>query len=85
ATVREAGITVNQNVAYTPAADGRLLQLQAGPDALTLSATLLNTDGKRVQWRPVGSTGLLRTSGAIDWMSLTEKGLEQLHFDPAKT
>ena len=48
-------------------------------------ATLLNTDGKRVQWRPVGSTGLLRTSGAIDWMSLTEKGLEQLHFDPAKT
>lgn len=85
ATVREAGITVNQNTAYTPAADGRLLQLQAGPDSLTLSATLLNTDGKRVQWRPVGSTGLLRTSGAIDWMSLTEKGLEQLHFDPAKT
>jgi len=33
----------------------------------------------------VGSTGLLRTSGAIDWMSLTEKGLEQLHFDPTKT
>jgi hypothetical protein len=85
ATVREAGITVNQNTAYTPAADGRLLQLQAGPDSLTLSATLLNTDGKRVQWRPVGSTGLLRTSGAIDWMSLTEKGLEQLHFDPTKT
>ena len=84
ATVREAGIAVNQRTAYTPAADGRLLQLQAGPDALTLSGTLMNTDGKPVHWRPVGSVGLLRTSGALDWLSLTEKGLEPLRFDPEK-
>lgn len=84
ATVREAGIAVNQSTAYTPAADGRLLQFQAGPDSLTLSGTLMNADGKTAQWRPVGSIGLLRTSGSLDWLSLTEKGLEQLRFDPAK-
>ncbi|MGM3274493.1 hypothetical protein [Ralstonia sp. 24A2] len=84
ATVREASIAVNQSTAYTPAADGRLLQFQAGPDSLTLSGTLMNADGKTVQWRPVGSIGLLRTSGSLDWLSLTEKGLEQLRFDPAK-
>lgn len=84
ATVREAGIAVNQSTAYTPAADGRLLQFEAGPDSLTLSGTLMNADGKPVQWRPVGSIGLQRTSGSLDWLSLTEKGLEQLRFDPAK-
>jgi len=84
ATVREAGIAVNQRTAYTPAANGRLLQFQVGPDSLTLSGTLTNTDDKPVQWRPVGSIGLLRTSGTLDWLSLTEKGLEQLRFDPAK-
>jgi hypothetical protein len=84
ATVREAGIAVNDRTAYTPAADGRLLQLQAGPDSLTLSGTLSNADGKPARWRPVGSIGLLRTSGTLDWLSLTEKGLEQLHFDPEK-
>ncbi|MBU9580685.1 hypothetical protein KTE26_19805 [Ralstonia mannitolilytica] len=84
ATVREAGIAVNDRTAYTPAADGRLLQLQAGPDSLTLSGTLSNADGKPARWRPVGSIGLLRTSGTLDWLSLTEQGLEQLHFDPNK-
>ncbi|WP_296223504.1 hypothetical protein [Ralstonia sp. UBA689] len=84
ATMREAGIVVSDRIAYTPAADGRLLQFQAGPDTLKLSATLMNADGQPVQWRPMGSVGLLRTSGALDWLSLTEKGLEPLRFDPAK-
>ncbi len=77
ASVREAAIAVSGPTAYTPAADGRLLQLQAGP------GTLIDTDGKPADWRPVGSIGLVRTSGALDWLSLTEKGLEPLRFDPA--
>ncbi|MEE4417687.1 hypothetical protein, partial [Klebsiella pneumoniae] len=65
ATVREAGIAVSDRTAYTPAADGRLLQFEVGPDSLALSGTLMNADGKPVQWRPVGSVGLLRTSGSL--------------------
>ena len=84
ATVREAGIAVSDRTAYTPAADGRLLQFEVGPDSLALSGTLMNADGKPVQWRPVGSVGLLRTSGSLDWLSLTERGLAQLRFDPTK-
>jgi hypothetical protein len=60
------------------------MQLRAEPDVLTLSGTLLNTDGNRVKWHPVGSVGLLRTSGSLDWLSLTEKGLEPLRFNPEK-
>lgn len=84
ASVREAAIAINGRTAYTPAADGRLLQLQAGPDTLTLAGTLMDTAGKPADWRPIGSIGLVRTSGALDWLSLTEQGLEQLRFDPAR-
>ncbi|MFC0129848.1 hypothetical protein [Ralstonia solanacearum] len=84
ASVREAAIAVSGRTAYTPAADGRLLQLQAGPDTLTLAGTLMDTNGQPANWRPIGSIGLVRTSGTLDWLSLTEKGLEQLRFDPAK-
>lgn len=92
ATVREAGIAVQDaddspkaSFAYTPSADGRLLQLHARPDSLALSGILSATRGGTVSWQPLGSIGLFRSSGTLDWLSLTPRGLEQTQFDPAKS
>src|SRR5690606_15022962 len=89
ATVREAGIAVAPTatpqpaaVAYTPAADGRLLQLRASGDALTLAGTLPTADGQRADWRPIGSLGLFTDAGQLVWLSLTDAGLVQYLSDP---
>jgi hypothetical protein len=83
ATVREAGIAVDdaKRHAYTPAADGRLLQLRATGDSLSLAGTLKAQDRPAVQWRTIGSHGLFGPGNTLHWLSLTEKGLDQSRFD----
>lgn len=81
--VREAGMAVNGNMVYLPAADGRLMQLQADASALALTGLLPASNGRRVSWRPLGSVGLLRSNGLLDWLSLTENGPQWLQFNPA--
>jgi hypothetical protein len=83
ALVREAGMAVNGNMVYLPAADGRLMQLQADASALALTGLLPASNGRRVSWRPLGSVGLLRSNGLLDWLSLTENGPQWLQFNPA--
>lgn len=83
ATVREAGIAVDtaKNHAYTPAADGRLLQLSATRDSLSLAATLTSREASPARWRTMGSLGLFGPGDTLHWFSLTERGLVQLGFD----
>lgn len=83
ATVREAGIAVDtaKSHAYTPAADGRLLQLSATGDSLSLAGTLTALDSSPVRWRTMGSVGLFGPDDVLHWFSLTEKGLDQPRFD----
>lgn len=85
ATVREAGIAVDtaKHHAYTPAADGRLLQIRAERDSLSLAATLMTLDSSPVRWRTMGSLGLFGLDDTLHWFSLTEKGLAQLRFNLA--
>lgn len=83
ATVREASIAVDdgKSQAYTPAADGRLLQFSARGDSLSLAGTLTALDRPYVRWRTTGSLGLFGSESTLHWLSLTEKGLDQLRFD----
>lgn len=82
ATVREAGLLVSGNAVFTPTADGRLMQLAAGPDSLQLQGLLAERKGRPVPWRPLGSVGLPRNDGRLDWLSLTEIGVQWWQFDP---
>jgi hypothetical protein len=81
--VREAGMADAGNSVYLPAADGRLMQLVAGSASLRLAGLLAASNGRPVSWRPLGSVGLVRSNGLLDWLSLTEAGPQWLHFDPA--
>jgi len=94
ATVREAGIAVAARspasapggaaaIAYAPASDGRLLQLRASPGTLQLAGVLRDAEGNTVAWTPTGSVGLWARSGALAWLSLSNKGLVQSRFDTA--
>ncbi|TSH92864.1 hypothetical protein FOZ76_15835 [Verticiella sediminum] len=85
ATVREAGIAVapTGDVAYTPAADGRLIQIRATPDSLQFAGTVRTADGRDVAWRPNGSTGLFTDDGLLDWFTLEDGELVKYRFDPA--
>ncbi|WP_199103383.1 hypothetical protein [Aquitalea sp. ASV11] len=85
ATVRESGLMVSGTTVFTPTADGRLMQLAAGPDSLQLQGLLRESKGRPVPWRPVGSVGLPRRDGRLDWLSLTERGVQWWQFDPRQT
>ncbi|NWK79829.1 hypothetical protein HWX34_18000 [Aquitalea sp. LB_tupeE] len=85
ATVREAGLMVSGNTVFTPTADGQLMQLLAGLDSLQWQGLLAERKGRPVAWRPLGSVGLPRSDGRLDWLSLTERGLQWCQFDPQQT
>lgn len=89
ATVREASIAVQHGpdstastYAYSPAADGRLMQLRIKADTLSLFALLEPSGRKKVNWHTVGSMGVLTPHGTLNWFSLTPEGLEQIPFEP---
>jgi len=84
ATVREASIAVDSetNLAYAPAADGRLLQLRASRDSLSLAGILTTLDSSPVHWRSIGSLGLFGPDNMLHWFSLTEEGVARPRSTP---
>ncbi|WP_254615801.1 hypothetical protein [Cupriavidus basilensis] len=76
-SVREAGITVVGDMAYTPAADGRLLHLKLSADTIELRGS----QPSPIPWTYAGSLGLVRSSSILHWVSLTPAGLRESDFD----
>ena len=74
--VREAGIVVNGNMAYTPSADNRLLHLALTKNSITLKAV----QPSPIEWSYVGSVGLMRNAHEIHWISLTKTNLQENDF-----
>jgi len=77
ASVREAGIAVIGDKAFTPAQDGRLLHLQLSADAIALAGS----QPSPVPWRIQGSLGLAHSATSLHWVSLTPEGLREADFD----
>ncbi len=77
ATVREAGIAVQGTLAYTPAADRRLLHLTLTPQSIALQAV----QASPLAWSYIGSLGLVRNADNLHWVSLTRGGVEEADFD----
>lgn len=77
ATVREGGIAVQGAMAYTPAADRRLLHLTLTPQSVTLQAV----QASPLAWSYIGSLGLMRNAESLHWVSLTRGGVEEADFD----
>ncbi|MGO4329688.1 hypothetical protein AB4Z48_06140 [Cupriavidus sp. 2TAF22] len=82
ASVREAGITVVGDTAFTPAQDGRLLQLKLSADAVELRGS----QASPIPWTIQGSLGLVRSRSptVLHWVSLTPEGLREADFDPGR-
>ena len=74
--VREAGITINDAMAYMPSADNRLLHLALTQDSITLQAV----QSSPLEWSYIGSVGLMRDARHIHWISLTNRGVEENDF-----
>jgi len=77
ATVREAGVTVVGDMAYTPGQDGRLLHLKLSADAIALRGS----QPSPIPWTYQGSLGLVRSPSVLHWVSLTPAGLRETDFD----
>lgn len=77
ATVREAGIAVSGDMAYTPSQDNRLLHLKLEPSSITLAAVQPSS----ISWSYTGNLGLMRDASRAHWVSLTREGLEETDFD----
>jgi hypothetical protein len=76
ASVREASIGVNGNVAYVPTRDGRLM-------ALTLSATGIQLRGferSPFAWGNTGAIGIARSPDTMHFISLSPTGLREADF-----
>ncbi len=88
ATVREAGIAVapgtpaGRATAYTPAEDGRMLQLRASESHLALAGVLHDIDGRTVSWGTTGGIGLWQATGVLHWLSLSPAGIVQARYRP---
>ncbi|MCW7540206.1 hypothetical protein OOT46_20440 [Aquabacterium sp. A7-Y] len=80
ATVREAGIAVRDRVAYTPAADQRLMHLALGPSSIAL----VGVQPSPLAWSYTGSLGLVRDPWHLHWVSLTPSGVEEAEFELAQ-
>jgi hypothetical protein len=77
ASVREASIGVNGNVAYVPARDGRLMSL-----ALTgNSIELRGMQRAPFAWGNTGAIGIPHGPGAVHFISLTPVGLREADFN----
>ncbi|HEY3597146.1 MAG TPA: hypothetical protein VGL08_06505 [Paraburkholderia sp.] len=77
ATVRESGITVVGDRAFTPAQDGRLLHLRLGASSIELAGA----QPSPVKWGEVGSIGLVRSPTRLHWVTLTQQGPKEAEFD----
>ncbi|MFL9911384.1 hypothetical protein [Paraburkholderia sp. RL17-337-BIB-A] len=75
--VRESGITIVGDRAFTPSADGRLLHLRLTPSSIELTGT----QPSPVKWSSLGSVGLVRSATRLHWVVLTPKGLREAEFD----
>jgi hypothetical protein len=78
-TVREAGIAVIGERAFTPSQDGRLLELKLGASSIELAST----QPSPIKWWPMGSLGLVRSASHLHWVSLSPEGLQEAEFDLA--
>ncbi|TKC83205.1 hypothetical protein FAZ69_25830 [Trinickia terrae] len=76
-TVREAGIAVIGDKAFTPAQDGRLLELRMSASSIVLAGT----QPSPVTWWYMGSLGLVRSASRLHWVSLSPGGLQEVEFD----
>ena len=77
ATVREAGIVVNQSTVYTPSQDNRLLHLKLTPSLISLTAVQQSP----LNWSYIGNVGLMRNPFNVHWVSLTQTGVQEADFD----
>lgn len=80
ASVREAGIAVAGEAAYTPSQDGRLLHLALSADRITLRGS----QPSPIPWTYQGSLGLVRSPSVLHWVALTPSGLQEADFDLAR-
>jgi len=76
-SVRESGITVIGDRAFTPSQDGRLLHLRLTPSSIELTGT----QPSPIRWTYQGSIGLVRSATRLHWVALTPKGLREAEFD----
>lgn len=77
ASVREAGIAVIGDRAFTPSQDGRLLHLRL----TAASIELVGTQPSPIQWTYTGSVGLVRSPTQLHWVATSPKGLQEAEFD----
>lgn len=75
--VREAGITVDGAMAYTPSQNNRLLHLEMTPDSIILKAMQPSS----IEWGTTGSIGLMRGEDHLHWVALSREGLKEADFD----
>jgi len=77
ATVREAGIAVIGDRAFTPSQDGRLLHLKLTPSSVELAGT----QPSPIEWTYTGSIGLVRSPDQLHWVATSPRGLREADFD----
>ncbi|ALL65328.1 putative signal peptide protein [Paraburkholderia caribensis MBA4] len=77
ASVREAGIAVIGERAFTPSQDGRLLHLKLTPASIELAGT----QPSPIAWTYTGSVGLVRSPTQLHWVATSPKGPQEADFD----
>ncbi|RQH02210.1 hypothetical protein D1Y85_22275 [Paraburkholderia dinghuensis] len=77
ASVREAGIGVNGNVAYVPTRDGRLMALALTENTIELRGT----QRAPFAWGNTGAVGMPRGPDSIHFVSLSPTGLREADFN----
>ncbi|MDH6147298.1 MULTISPECIES: hypothetical protein [Paraburkholderia] len=77
ASVREAGIAVIGDRAFTPSQDGRLLHLRVTASSIELEGTQRSP----IRWTYTGSVGLVRSQTQLHWVATSPKGLQEAEFD----
>jgi hypothetical protein len=77
ASVREASIAVNGNVAYVPTRDGRLMALALSGDAIQLRGF-----GRApFAWGNTGAIGIADGASSVHFVSLSPTGLREADFN----
>ncbi|MBP0595800.1 hypothetical protein J8I87_40470 [Paraburkholderia sp. LEh10] len=77
ASVREAGIAVIGERAFTPSQDSRLLHLKLTPASIELAGT----QASPIKWTYTGSVGLVRSPTQLHWVATSPTGLQEADFD----
>lgn len=76
ASVREASIGVNGNVAYVPTRDGRLMALALAGNEIRLRGF----ERSPFAWGNTGAIGIARGPGSMHFISLSPTGLREADF-----